>query len=317
MTVIHGDTQAPRESVEPGPEARWGEQRRPARVSVVVPILNGEAHIAAQLAALAAQTYVHPWELVAVDNGCSDRSMAIVESWRERLPALLVVDARRRRGVNNARSAGVAAARGDFLAFCDADDVVDAGWLEALARAAARADLVGGSLDVEALNDPLRQAWRGGPPPPMTELNSGYGFLPYVSGGNCGIWTEVARQIGWDESFAYGASDIEFAWRAQLSGFRVAFQPAAVIRLRYRTGMSAMIRQFFRYGASEPHLYRCFRGSGMPRREIAEACQSWAWLVHRSTRVWRSRAALGNWLRVAAGCAGRLWGSLRWRVLYL
>ena len=77
------------DSAEPQPPARSGTQTLPAHISVVLPILNGEAHLEEQLAALAAQTYAGPWELVAVDNGCTDRSMAIVESWRDRVPELL------------------------------------------------------------------------------------------------------------------------------------------------------------------------------------------------------------------------------------
>ena len=151
----------------------------------------------------------------------------------------------------------------------------------------------------------------------MTDLHSGYGFLPYASGGNCGVWTRVARQIGWDESFAFGASDIEFAWRAQLAGFRASFQPSAVVNVRYRTATSALMNQFFRRGASEPHLFRCFRGSGMPRRGLVFACGSWAWLVLRFARALRCREVRGIWLRIAANNCGRLWGSIRWRALYL
>ena len=102
-----------------------------------MPVLNGEEHIGDQLAALAAQTYRGEWELVVVDNGCRDRSMEIVREWAPRLPSVTIVDATARRGLNRARNAGAAAARGDFLAFCDADDVATPGWLEAMAEAAA------------------------------------------------------------------------------------------------------------------------------------------------------------------------------------
>ncbi len=284
-------------------------------ISVVLPVFNGEAHIEEQLAALASQDFDDPWQLVVADNGCTDRTLAIVDHWRDRVPELVVVDARAHRSLNYARTAGVAAAEGDFLAFCDADDIVAPDWLSALADAAPHADLIGGRVDVETLNGPVQHAWQ--PWLPMTELNSGYGFLPYVSGGNCGIWADVAHQIGWDPSFRFGASDIECAWRAQLAGFRVVFEPRAVIRLRYRTRMLAMARQYFRYGASEPHLFRQFRDLGMPRRDLREAARTWAWLLRHSAHMLRGREERGYWLRVAASSSGRLYGSVRWRVLYL
>src|SRR4051812_31222858 len=123
-----------------------------------MPVLNGEAHIADQLAALAAQTYEGDWELVVVDNGCSDRTIEIARDWAPRFPRLRIADATRRRGLNVARNAGAAAARGDFLAFCDADDVASPGWLAALASAAPEADVVGGRLEWETLNDPVVRA---------------------------------------------------------------------------------------------------------------------------------------------------------------
>src|SRR5439155_11122751 len=134
---------------------------------------------------------VHPgaWELVVVEDGCADRSIGIVEKWRPRLP-LLRVARTLRQGLNRARNMGAAAALGDLLAFCDADDVVAPGWLAALAAAAPQSDLVGGTLDFEALNGEEILAWR--PTARLTSLPVAHGFLPYAAGGNCAVWADVA-----------------------------------------------------------------------------------------------------------------------------
>jgi glycosyltransferase involved in cell wall biosynthesis len=286
---------------------------RPAKISVVIPIRNGEAHLDAQLASLAAQTYDGPWEVVAVDNGCTDRSIEIVERWRDRLPALVVVDARARRGVGFARNAGAAAARGDFLAFCDADDVTTPRWLEQLAAAAASADLVGGPVEQEQLNNELQLAWQ--PSDPVVSLSDCYGFIPSPAGGNCGIWADVAREVRWDESFRDGGSDIAFAWRAQLAGHRVAFAPGALIHRRFKPTISSTVKQYFGYGISEPHLFKIWGGHGMSR-DFGEAFRTWLWLA-RSLPQLRSKGGRGHWLRTAASCCGRICGSLRWRAAYL
>jgi glycosyltransferase involved in cell wall biosynthesis len=278
----------------------------------VLPVRNGEPHLAEQLASLAAQRYAGDWEVLVVDNGCTDRSMETVERWRARLPELRVVDARDRRGLNRARNAGAAAARGDFLAFCDADDVTVPEWLELLAVAGATADIVGGPVDSEALNDGRPKRWN--PTEPITRLSSSYGFLPYAPGGNCGIWADVARAVAWDESFGFGASDIDFAWRAQLAGYRAAFAPGALIRRRYRTSLRSTAKQYFRYGVSEPHLFRLYRRHGMTRD--AQALDTWRWLA-RSGHLLLTDTGRGRWVRVAASKCGRTCGSLRWRVVYL
>ena len=286
---------------------------QPARVSVVIPIRNEEAHLDAQLASLAAQTYDRPWEVVAVDNGCTDRSIEILESWRDRLPALHLVDARDRRGLNFARNKGAAAARWDFLAFCDADDVTAPNWLEGLVRAADGADIVAGPVEMEQLNDEHQRAWQ--PTDSITSLPACYGFLPYTPGGNCGIWADVAREVGWDESYRFGASDIEFAWRAQLAGYRMTFAPGALIQYRFKTTIRSTFAQYFRYGVSEPHLFKVWRRYGM-QRDLREAVNTWRWLVTNLPSL-RRRASRGRWMRDAGLRCGRICGSLRWRVVYL
>ena len=49
-----------------------------------------------------------------------------------------------------------------------------------------------------------------------------------------GVWASVARELGWDEDYRFGSSDQDFAWRAQLGGYRLAFAPDALVHLRFR-----------------------------------------------------------------------------------
>jgi glycosyltransferase involved in cell wall biosynthesis len=287
----------------------------PQLISVVIPVRNGDAHIADQLAALASQTYDGRWELVVVDNGCRDRTLDIVRAWSDRLPRVTIADARARRGLNHARNAGAKAARGDFLAFCDADDAAAPGWLAAMAEAARDADLVGGRLEWEALNDATVRAWR--PQAPMTELLVDHGFLRYAPGGNLGVWTRVAHEIGWDEQFTFGSSDHGFAWRAQLAGYRLEFAPDALMQQRFRRTVWATARQHFRYGRSGPQLYRGFRDLGLPRPDNRAALQHWRRLASTAPDLWASRERRGCWVRLASFRLGRVAGSLRARVLCL
>jgi glycosyltransferase involved in cell wall biosynthesis len=288
---------------------------RPELISVIIPVLNGEAHVAEQLAAIASQTYDGLWELVVVDNGCTDRTMQIVRGHADRLPALIIADARAKRGLNHARNAGAAAARGDFLAFCDADDVATPGWLAAMAEAAPDADLVGGRNEWDNLNDPMVVAWR--PSKPMTELFRDHGFLQYAPGGNLGVWTGIAREIGWDERFKFGSSDQVFAWQAQLAGYRLAFAPDALMQLRFRTTIAATARQFYRYGRSGPQLHRAFRGLGIPKPDNRTALRRWRRLLEQTPDLWASRERRGGWIRTAAFQLGRLVGSVRARAIVL
>ncbi len=99
----------------PAHGARWPEG---IKVSVIVPCLNAERFLHASLLSVAAQTLA-PYEVIVIDDGSTDRSVDIVKS----LPMDVRLLRAHRRGGAGARNLGLRAARGDWLAFLDADDV--------------------------------------------------------------------------------------------------------------------------------------------------------------------------------------------------
>src|SRR5271166_4797114 len=105
-----------------------------------------------QLRALSEQQCQEPWEVVVADNGSTDESRLVVQEWASLSPMIRLVDASKARGPGATRNAGVGAARGELLAFCDADDVVQPGWLTAHVSALAEADASGGVIDFWSLN---------------------------------------------------------------------------------------------------------------------------------------------------------------------
>jgi teichuronic acid biosynthesis glycosyltransferase TuaG len=91
-------------------------------VSAVLPVYNGERFLAATLESLLAQTYP-ALEVIAVDDGSTDGSRAILEGYKERFGGRLTILAIPNSGVSRARNAGVEAAKGLYVAFIDQDDL--------------------------------------------------------------------------------------------------------------------------------------------------------------------------------------------------
>jgi glycosyltransferase involved in cell wall biosynthesis len=89
------------------------------RVSVVVPVHNGAAHLGATLDALLAQTFAD-FELVVVDDGSSDGSGEVVRARRDPRIRLLVQE---NRGLCGALNRAIAEARAPLVARNDQDDV--------------------------------------------------------------------------------------------------------------------------------------------------------------------------------------------------
>ena len=76
------------------------------------------------------------WELLVVDNGSTDHTPEVVESFAEQLPIRRVSEPKA--GLSNARNRGVAEARGDYICWTDDDVLIDSHWLAAYAEAFVR-----------------------------------------------------------------------------------------------------------------------------------------------------------------------------------
>lgn len=288
-----------------------GRGRAPDLVSVVIPVRDGALTLPAQLRALASQTYAAPWEVLVVDNGSTDATREVAEKARPDLPGLRIIDASERPGESYARNRGIAAARGDFIAFCDADDVADPGWLAALTEAAPDADLIGGSLDSGVLSP----AYADEQPVPMTEQTD---FLPFARGANCAAWKDVLTTIGgWDENYRGGGEDMDLSWRAHLCGYRVGYAHDARMHYRLRAELSSLARQKWNYGRSGARLYAAYRHAGFERRGNRTVLMNWSWLLLHTPDLARSPILRRRWIRYGARLSGFLAGSAERGVRYL
>lgn len=288
-----------------------GPGRTPDLVSVVIPVRDGALTLPAQLRALASQTYTAPWEVLVVDNGSTDATREVAEKARPDLPGLRIVDAHERPGEGYARNRGIAAARGDFIAFCDADDIADPGWLAGLAAAAPDADLIGGSLDSSVLSP----TYADEQPMPMTQQTD---FLPFARGANCAVWKDVLTTIGgWDENYRGGGEDMDLSWRAHLCGFRVDYAHDARMHYRLRAELSTLARQKWNYGRSGARLYAAYRHAGFERRDNRTVLMNWSWLLLHTSDLAHSPSLRRRWIRYGARLSGFLAGSAEQGVRYL
>lgn len=105
------------------------------QVSVIVPCFNAERYIGATLRSILAQSGT-ALEVIVVDDGSTDGSAALVE--RE-FPTVRLLK-RTNAGVAAARNTGIAEAKGDWIAFCDADDIWLPGKLAAQLQASTELD---------------------------------------------------------------------------------------------------------------------------------------------------------------------------------
>jgi glycosyltransferase involved in cell wall biosynthesis len=100
-------------------------------VSVVIPLYNKRGYILAAVAGAMSQSLA-PLEVIVVDDGSTDGGNVLVSDYaRDHHPATVRILTQANAGVSAARNRGISEARGEFVAFLDADDYWDPGYLEA------------------------------------------------------------------------------------------------------------------------------------------------------------------------------------------
>lgn len=283
-------------------------------LTVVIPAYNAATTIGEQLEALAGQQWSRPWEVLVVNNRSTDDTVAVALGYASRLPRLRVIDANERQGAAYAMNSGVRAAASDHIAFCDADDVVAAGWVRAMGEALTHHPFVSGPLENRRLNtSPLtRNRYNS-----QTEGVQAYTeppFLPHAGAGNMGVRRKLFESVGgFDESFET-CFETDFCWKVQLRGIPLTPVRDAIVHVRYRDNARALVRQAEKYAEYNVALYKRYRPLGMPKLGIKNGLQAWVALT-RNIPDLRHADCRARYLWELGWRLGRLKGCFKYRVL--
>jgi len=109
-------------------------------LSIIIPVYNAEKYIGSCLDSLLAQD-ISDYEILCVNDGSRDGSAAILEEYARQHAGIQVIH-KENGGVTSARNAGLEAAKGDFIWFVDADDLIKENTLGTLRSLAAGKDRV-------------------------------------------------------------------------------------------------------------------------------------------------------------------------------
>lgn len=100
------------------------------KVSIIVPVYNVEKYMRNTIDALCNQTLADI-EIILIDDGSTDSSGAICDEFAQKDSRVVVIHSQNE-GVCSARNKGLAVASGDYIGFCDSDDMPDLDMYETL-----------------------------------------------------------------------------------------------------------------------------------------------------------------------------------------
>lgn len=284
------------------------------KFSVIIPCYNAAETIGSLLESLVCQELSEPWEVIVSDNGSTDGSTAIVESYRDRLSHLRLVDASDKRRTAHARNVGVQAARGESLLFIDADDQAADDWLQKICAALKKHDVVASRFDIEKLNDPWVQESHMNP---LKDGLKAYNYPPTCHIQVLPSGLGVRRSIydasgGFDESIRI-LEDTDFCWRIQLAGTKLYFVPGAVVHYRYRNTIRDLFLQARAYAEDNVLLYKKYRPLGMPKLSWEYCLRDWKGVLRLLPRI-RTMGEFVNLVWRFGWRIGRLQGCIKYRV---
>ncbi|HUP64626.1 MAG TPA: glycosyltransferase family 2 protein [Thermoanaerobaculia bacterium] len=278
-------------------------------IDIIVVSWNGKDDTLRALEAISAQERprgIGQIRTVLVDNGSSDGT---AEAVRERFPDVLTVRQSSNRGFTGGVAAGIDATSGDAIILVNNDAVPEPGWLAALTSALAESDpdvaAVGGLIvdPTGALADFARgsmtfdgHAFQPGfrYPLPEVDVPPAGSMILFACGGNM-----IARRAAWSalggfdgDYFAY-LEDVDFGWRAWLAGWRVAWEPAAVVRHR-SSATSEKLGSFERGVLFERNALQTIIKNFDDERWAAALAPALLTLLHR-THFYTTRRNQGTW----------------------
>ncbi|MDH5392576.1 MAG: glycosyltransferase [Gammaproteobacteria bacterium] len=195
-------------------------------ISIIIPNYNGEATLDACLAAVTSLKD-HHYELIVVDDGSDDHSVAIIKRYRCKL-----VESAEHLGAAHARNIGAQYARGEYIFFTDADCIMQQKTLTqiraSLSQSCSRA-IIGGTYSVQPYDRSFFSRFQS---VFINYFETKHRHrADYIASHAMLIKTELFRSSGgFDEEQWPILEDVEFSHRCRSAGTALVMQPAIQVQ---------------------------------------------------------------------------------------
>lgn len=280
------------------------------RFSVVIPNWNGKRFLAACLDSLREQT-VGDIEVILVDNASADGSQDYV---RAQYPEVRLIELEANRGFTGACNIGMDAATGAYIALLNNDTEVERDWAERVVNAFEahpQAGIIASKMLLFDQRDRFHTAGdffttdgRAGNRGAWKWDSGQYDKGEYVfsaCGGSAVYRRSMLRDIGTlDDDFFFLLEDVDLAWRAQLAGYKVWYEPSAVV-YHYLSATGGGVTASYHDGRNGIWLIVKNMPAGLARKYARQIIARQFVLLRDSLKSWRGQEARARLRGTAAG----------------
>lgn len=283
-------------------------------LSIIIPCYNAKETISDQLEALKNQEWKEQFEIVVSDNGSTDNTVDVVKNFKEEIKNLKIIDSSERPGAGFARNAGAKEAKGNYLAFCDADDVVGAGWIAAICDGLKKNEFVASRFDFERLNSGWKRNEDKGPQEKGLQKLWYSPYMEHSGGSGIAIRRSLHEKVGGFNEEMLRLMDTDYCIKVQLNGSKLYFIADAVVHVRRRDSVHGVFKQTRLWGKYNVLLHKKYRTSkeGFLRQWVS-FIRSWMRLVSGMPNLIKSQDRT-KWIRALGYHVGVLQGVSQHRV---
>jgi len=233
-------------------------------VSIIIPAYNAEETIEKCLKSLTELYYPGEYQVILVNNRSTDSTVNLARKYNVK-----IIDACSLQSSYYARNVGIAHSNAQIVAFTDSDCIADKNWIHYLAKTMMQDPQIGGigGRILYMMNNKLESIF----------AKFGIGThhfenpLPYLITANAAYRMDVLKEIGlFDETF-FSGGDVDLSWRIVKKGYKLHYEPRAIIYHFTRKNVYLFFRQHYIYGMGQARL--CFKhkiDQGLCKRDISQ-----------------------------------------------
>ena len=216
------------------------------KISVYIPCYNAENFIVGAVRSVLGQT-LFPDEVLVIDDGCTDRSIEFITSFSVR-----VVKMGSNQGLAAARNLAFKEARNELIASIDADCEASPTWLEELVSGLPEECVGSGGRIIETNRIHPADRWRA------EHMSAHWGDKSFINpkvifGANQLFRKSAVFEVGLFDTtkvvddYKIGIEDYEITQKMYQSGYKLFYNPKAIVYHLTQNTPASIIRQYWRW----------------------------------------------------------------------